>query len=83
MKLKAISDFRNTHKFKVPGAANEDHIHKGAEFEVDEKDKSLLPILAQLAAAGRIVDAGNKEAWAAIDAEVKAEKVKAEKEAKK
>ena len=76
MKFKATSDFRNTHKFNVTGTVHADHIAKGSEFEVDEKDKTLQPVLAQLAAAGRIVDSANTAAWKAIDAEVAAEKKK-------
>ena len=80
MKLIATSDFRNTHKFNIPGAADPMHVHKGAIFEVDETDPAKAQVLAQLNGAGRIVDVDNQPAAVKkIQAEVEAEKKKAAK----
>lgn len=77
MKLIATSDFRNTHNFKIPGAVNGHHVHKGAIFEVDEKNPETARVLAILNFHRRIVDVDNQpEVVKQIQAEVEAEKLR-------
>ena len=61
MKFMATSPFRNTHKFRVNEASTHPmQIDKGNTFEADETDATLGPVLAQLGAAGRIIDVENQ-----------------------
>jgi len=77
MRLIATGSFRNTHKFKIPGAMNDQHVHKGAIFEVDETEPENANAIAILNFVGRIVDVDNQpEVVAQIQAEVEAEKQK-------
>ena len=84
MKFKATSDFRNTAKLKIDGRKDGDaHIAKGDTFEADLTDDKAANLIAVLGHSGRIIDSENQPVNAArIDAEVKAEKVKAEAAAK-
>jgi hypothetical protein len=84
MRFIVTSDCRNTHKLKDGEKVLPLHLEKGMEFDADEKDASVANILAQLGAAGRIVDVDNQPAAVKqIRAEVAATKAKAEKEAAK
>jgi hypothetical protein len=76
MKLMATSDFRNTHKLKIPGALHPLHVHKGAIFEVDETDEKTSTYIRALNAAGRIIDPDKQpEAVEKILEEIEQEKI--------
>jgi hypothetical protein len=85
MKVIAAKDFRNTHKFNIPDAVNEFHVHKGAQFEVDEGVPANAAALAVLSWQGQIQSVSDspddKAKVAAILKEVTAEKKAAEKAA--
>lgn len=73
MKLIALRDFRNPNpkQIKIDDALNENHIHNGARFEIDETERPEL--VATLNVANAIGDATNAETCRAIDAEVQHE----------
>ncbi len=79
MKLIALRDFRNPNPklIKPTDAIHEDHIHKGARFEIDENAKGNDELIAQLNAANAIGDADDEKTCRAIDKEVALEKKKA------
>lgn len=88
MKLVAASDFRNTANLEIEDALHPAHVHKGARFTIGAElpveklnagDKRLL---AELNAAGRVVEASNTKAVEQIDAEVKTEEARLKKLAK-
>lgn len=77
MKLIARKDFRNNVGLKIADPLHDHHVHKGATFEMDEKDADQEQTIALLNAAGCIADATNEKAVKAIQAEVAADAKKA------
>ena len=86
MNLVATSDFRNPDPETIDlgaDAKHKLHVHKGARFAIggdlpiEKLSASQKKLVAELNAAGRIVDEGQKEAVKAIDAEVAADAKKA------
>lgn len=99
MKLIALKDFRNVAalglkqdgKSKIKDAIHDDHIHKGAQFEIGSgKDLAALhknepgtaQIVAQLFVSKCVGDASDSEVVKAVQAEVEVDK-KREANAKK
>ena len=84
MKLIALREFRNVgRKIKIDNAQHDDHVHKGATFEIgagDEIAKLASPdkeLAAQLIYAGFAGDATDAKIVKRVQAEVAAEEKKA------
>jgi len=88
MKVIATSNFRNTSPslIKLTKPVHDDHVHKGAEFEIDEKTGDGKQLLAQLNASGRLIRADDKESVERLNREIATENAaarRAEESAKK
>lgn len=62
MKLVAKKDFRNNCGLKIENAKHDNHVHKGAVFEINEETADGEQLLATLKAADCIADGSNEKA---------------------
>jgi hypothetical protein len=82
IRLIATRDFRNTHpkSIIVEDAAHADHVHKGAEFELNLKqDRDLIALLN---ASGSIIDAEDSDSVSRLNKEIAEDRKRNEADAK-